>query len=123
MVRNREASVTTFVQEELSDARLRTQELTAAIQEVLELIDDSKSKDHLYEVAGHLIESIPVKLLKVQKALDATAYAINGLDQQELKYSIRKDKLDDLDRVLEDVRVRMPRRSGLDKYEVYEANE
>lgn len=116
MARNRKSSVTTFVQEELSDARLRAEELKVCIQKVLDLVESSSAKDHLYEVAGHLITDVPVKLIKLIKALDATAYAINGLDSQELKYSLRQDKLDALDQVLEEVRVKIPKRSVLDKY-------
>lgn len=123
MARNHRSSVTTFIQEELSDARLRAEELKVAIQKALDLVEASGSKDHLYEVAGHLINDIPLKLVKLTKALDATAYAVNGLDLQELKYSIRKDKLDALDQVLEDVRVKLPKRSVLDKFEGLEDNE
>lgn len=123
MARNHSSSVTTFVQEELSDARLRAEELKVAIQKALDIIEESSAKDHLYEVAGHLITDIPIKLLKLTKALDATAYAINGLDSQELKYSIRRDKLDALDQILEEVRVKIPRRSILDKFEGMEDNE
>ena len=123
MARNRQSSVTTFVQEELSDARLRAEELKVAIQKALDLIEASRAKDHLYEVAGHLITDVPVKLVKLIRALDATAYAINGLDSQELKYSLRQDKLDALDQVLEEVRVKIPRRSVLDKYMGAEGDE
>lgn len=118
MAHDKRASVTAYVQEELSDARLRAIELQDAIQKALDIIDQSDSKDHIYEVAGHLVDSMPVALVKLIKALDATAYAINGLDSEELKFNIKRDKLDDLDRVLDSVRVRIPRRSVLDKYDV-----
>ena len=108
----RTAGVTVYVQEELSDARLRCDELKNYIVKTLDLVNASPKKDHFYGVAGDLIEAIPDTLLKLEKALEATALAMNKIDYEELRSSIRPEKVDELERVLDDVRMRMPRRTS-----------
>lgn len=108
----RKANVTIYVQEELSDARLRCDELKRGLVRVLDLVNQSEQKDHLYAVAGDLIHSFPDTLLKLEKALEATALAVNKLDYEELRQVLRPEKVDELERVLEEVRVNIPRRTG-----------
>jgi len=105
-------SATIYIQEELSDARLRCNELKNYIVKVFDLVNASEKKDHFYAVAGDLIESIPSTLLKLEKSLDATALAVNKIDYEELRMTLRPEKVDELERVLEDVRLRIPRRTG-----------
>jgi hypothetical protein len=111
MVR-RNASVTIYIQEELGDARLRLDELKGQIVRALELVNASDHKDHLYAVAGDIIHSIPENLIRLERALQATAMAVNKVDYEELRQILRPEKVDDLERVLEEVRIRIPRRTG-----------
>lgn len=97
-----------YVQEELSDARLRCSELKRMIAGVLEIVNESDQKDHLYAVAGDVIVSIPDVLLRLEKALEASALAVNKLDYEELRQSLRPEKVESLERVLDDVRLRLP---------------
>ncbi len=99
-------SVTTYLIEELGDARLRCDQLVRYISEAVRLIDKSPKKDHFFEVAGHLIEGIPVAAFKLEKSLQAVALAAGKLDYEELKQELRPEKVQQLEKVLEEVRIR-----------------
>lgn len=101
-----------YVQEELSDARLRCSELKRMISGVLDIVNKSDQKDHLYAVAGDVIISIPDTLLRLEKALEASALAVNKLDYEDLRQSLRPEKVESLERVLDEVRLRLPHRRG-----------
>ena len=106
------ASATLYVQEELSDARLRCDELKRMMAKIFDLINDSNYSDHFYAVAGDIIHGAPETLLKLERALEAAAMAVDKIDYEEIRQLIRPEKVDALERVLEEVRVRIPRRTG-----------
>lgn len=108
----RTAGATIYIQEELSDARLRADELKGYIVRALDLVNGSSHKDHFYAVAGDMIHAIPETMLKLERALQAASMAVNKLDYEEMRQVIRPEKVDELERVLEDVRIRIPRRTG-----------
>lgn len=108
----RQASATIYVQEELSDARLRCDQLKHYMVAALDLIHASNQVDHFYAVAGDMIHAVPETLLKLERALDAAAMAVDKIDYEEIKQILRPEKVDELERVLEEVRVRIPRRTG-----------
>ena len=110
MSNHRVASGLIYVQEEISDARLRCDELKNYIAHVMELIEDSDKKDHFYAVAGDMIQAIPQTVMLLEKALQASALAVNKIDYDELKLSLRPEKVEELERVLERVRIKMPKR-------------
>jgi len=110
---HRTAGATIYIQEELSDARLRLDELKNYIVRALELVNASNQRDHLYAVAGEIIHAIPETILKLERSLQATAMAVNKLDYEELRQILRPEKVDELERVLEEVRMRIPRRTGV----------
>jgi len=112
MSTRRKAGATVYVQEELSDARLRTDQLKHMIVRALDMVNESEKSDYLYAVAGDLIYGIPDALTKLEKALDAAALAVNKIDYEEIRQTLRPEKVDELERVLDDVRVRIPRRTG-----------
>ena len=112
MSSSKTASATLYIQEELSDARLRTDELKHYIVRALDLVHKSNQRDHLYEVAGDIIHAVPECLLKIERALGAASMALNKVDYEEQRQILRPEKVDELERVLEEVRLRMPRRMG-----------
>lgn len=103
---------TVFIQEELSNARRQCEALKRAMVKALDLIHASKKADHFYEVAGDVIHAAPQALLELERALNTTALAVDKLDYEELRQVLRPDRVDELERVLEDVRIRIPRRTG-----------
>lgn len=110
---DRQAGTTTHLVEELGDARLRCEQLVAYVTEALRLIELSSQKDHVFEVAGHLIHGVPVTLEKLQKSLQAVALAANRIDYEELRNVLRPEKVDEIEKSLDGVRIRqIQRRSG-----------
>ncbi|HEY8095930.1 MAG TPA: hypothetical protein VIE65_07500 [Methylobacter sp.] len=101
-----------YVQQELSSARRNCETLKYSISQALDLINSSSKKDHFYAVAGDIIQSIPANLLAMEAALDSAAMMVDKLDYEELRQVILPEKVDELERVLEDVRIRIPRRIG-----------
>ncbi len=112
MASHRTAGVTIYIQEELSDARLRADELKNYLVRALDFIHASPQRDHFYAVAGDIIHGAPECMLKLERALQAAAMAVDKFDYEELRNVIRPEKVDELERVLEEVRMRTPRRTG-----------
>jgi hypothetical protein len=109
------SGIIVYLMEELGDARLRCAQLKKHVHDATELIEKSDHRDHFFEVAGNLIYGIPDTLLKLDKALDATALAAARLDYEEIKNGLRPEKADELETALEETRLRyLNRRSGKD---------
>jgi hypothetical protein len=100
------AGATLYLIEELGDARLRCDQLMRYIDEAVKLIEKSSKKDHFMEVAGHLITGMPETAFKLQKSLQAVALAADRIDYEELKQELRPEKVEELERVLKEVRIR-----------------
>jgi hypothetical protein len=112
--RPKTASATVYLMEELGDARLRCDQLVRYLDEATKLIEQSPKKDELVEIAGHLIQGVPETAFKLQKALQAVALAADRLDYEELKQELRPEKVDELERVLQEARIRrVPHRSEI----------
>lgn len=102
----KKAGITVYLMEELTDARLRCDQLKKFVDRAARHIAQSTHRDHFYEVAGDLIYGIPDALFRLDKALDATALAASRLDYEELKQQLKPEKADALEEVLKDVRIR-----------------
>lgn len=104
--RQKKAGAVVYLVEELGDARMRCDQLMRYIAEAMRLVDASQHREHFFEVAGHLIQAVPTTAFKLQKALQAVALAANRIDYEELKTDLRPEKVEQLESVLEDVRIR-----------------
>ena len=103
---NKEAGVLVYLVEELTDARLRCEQLKKFVSQAVRLIAVSPQRDHFYEVAGDTIYGIPDALFKLDKALSATALAASRLDYEELKSQLKPEKVQELEDVLRNTRIR-----------------
>ncbi len=103
---------TIYIQEELSNARRQCESLKRIIVKATCLINASKQVDNFYEVAGDLIYAAPQALVDLERSLNSTALAVDKIDYEELRQVLRPDKVDELEQILEDVRIRIPRRVG-----------
>ena len=107
------SGIVVYLMEELGDARLRTAQLKQYIARALELVEKSEKRDHLFELAADLIHGIPDILFKLDKALDAAAMAAARMDYEEIKQGLKPEKAEELERVLDDVRLHyLKRRSS-----------
>jgi len=105
--------LTVYLVEELGDARLRCNQLKQYIGDAIKMVEKSPHKDHFFEVAGHLIHGIPDTLLRLEKALDAVSLAASRMDYEETKATLRPEKVEELERVLQDVRLKQLSRSSM----------
>ena len=107
------SGIIVYLMEELGDARLRCAQLKRYIKEATDLIEKSDHRDHFFEVAGHLIQGVPDLLMRLDHALDASAMAASRLDYDEIKNGLKPEKAEELENVLQDVRLRyLNRRSN-----------
>jgi len=102
----KEAGITVYLMEELTDARLRCEQLKKFVAQAVRLVAQSSHRDHFYEVAGDVIYGLPDSLFKLDKALAATALAASRLDYEELKSQLKPEKVTELEDVLRNVRLR-----------------
>lgn len=102
----KEGGLTVYLMEELTDARLRCDQLKRYVAEAVKMVNESEKRDHFFEVAGNLLYGIPEALFKLDKALDATALAATRMDYEELKQQLKPEKADELEQVLNEVRIR-----------------
>lgn len=112
MTRLKTAGATIYLQEEVSNARLHCDELKNLAVRALDLINASQQREHFYSVAGDIIHGVPQALMKLERSLNAAAMAVNKIDYEELRQVLRPEKVDELERVLDEVRMRIPRRTG-----------
>ena len=103
---------TVYLQEELSTARLHTENIKHLIVKAYDLINASENRDHFFAVAGDIIYSLPREVESLERALNSSAMAVNKIDYEEIRQVLRPEKIDELERILEDVRLKIPRRTG-----------
>jgi len=103
-----------YLMEELGDARLRCEDVKGYVDRARVLCDNSTHRDHLIEVAGDIVHGLPEALLKLDKALAATAMAAARMDYEIMASELRPQKADELDAVMTDLRQkRLPRKSAI----------
>ncbi len=100
------AGITVYLLEELGDARLRCAQLKKLVSDAQDLIEKSEQRDHIFEIAAHLIHGIPDNLFRMEKALGAAAMAAARLDYEEIKLNLKPEKVEELENVLQDARLR-----------------
>lgn len=66
-------------------ARVEVHRLHQLVNKVLELVESSPEKAHLYRVAGDLIVNFPKCIEKIEEELDETSYALSVMGKDHLK--------------------------------------
>jgi hypothetical protein len=117
-VQKKASGIAIYLLEELGDARLRCAQLKKYIDEAVTLINKSEHRDHFFETAAHLIYGIPDTLLRMDKALSAAALAASKLDYEEIKEELRPEKVEELEKALEEVRVKRVQRQSEEKIKI-----
>ena len=70
--------------EGVSMARIETHRLQHLVNRAKQLVDTSKEKDHLYQVAGDLILAFPQRMDHLIVALDRTSLALSKMGEEFL---------------------------------------
>jgi hypothetical protein len=113
---DKQSGILVYLQEELTDARLRCEQLKQFVSQAVRIVGQSAEKDHFYEVAGDILYGLPEALFKLDKALDATALAASRLDYEELRSQLKPEKVTELETALRNVRLRqIDRRAPLNQ--------
>ena len=103
-------------------ARVEVHRLHLLLNKVLELVESSPQKEHLYQVAGDVIVSFPKGLEKIEQQLDETAYALSVMGKDHLSDRLPLSRRNVVDQTVEGAKafgVSMPRTSAervLEKY-------
>lgn len=108
----RTAGATIYIQDELSEARVCVDELKHYIVQALDLVNKSNKKEHFYATAGEIIHAVPTLILKIEQSLALAMMATNKVAEEEDRQVLKPESIDRLEKVLEEVRVRYPRRTG-----------
>lgn len=66
-------------------ARVEVHRLHQLVAKVLRLVEKSPEKEHLYQIAGDLITSIPKRIERIEQQLDETGYALSLMGKEHLK--------------------------------------
>lgn len=71
--------------EGVTAARIEAHRLRAMVSRVLQLVETSEAKEHLYQVAGDVIIAAPSRMEVLEKHLDRTSYALSVLGEESLR--------------------------------------
>jgi hypothetical protein len=69
----------------VASARIEAHRLRQMVSRVLELVEESDAREHLYEVAGDLIQGAPSRIEALERYLDRTSYALSALGEDHLR--------------------------------------
>jgi len=106
----------------VNTARVEVHRLHQLLNKVLELVESSPQKEHLYQVAGDLIVNFPKCVEKIEHQLDETGYALSVMGKDHLKDRLPLSRRNIVDQTVEGARAfgaPMPRTSAervLEKY-------
>lgn len=71
--------------EGVASARVEAHRLRNHLSRALKLVEASPAKDHIYEVAGDILLSVPRRLEALELDLDRTSYALSVLGEDTLR--------------------------------------
>jgi len=88
-VQNREATSSqaawALLTEGVAASRLDAHRLQHLTARVLAMVEKSPAKEHLYQVAGDIIQAVPARLEALERNLDRTSYALAVLGEDHLR--------------------------------------
>lgn len=73
-----------LIMEGVTRARIESHRMRHMINRVLKMVEDSEEREHLYQVAGDVIEGFPDRHDKLDIALDRTALALATMGKEFL---------------------------------------
>ena len=86
--------------EGVSSSRLKVHRLKQMIRRALALVESSEQKDHLYAVAGDLIQGMPSVIDTLETDLDRTSLALSKMGDNFLSARLSKEDKDTVDNSL-----------------------
>ncbi len=77
-------AVWALLTEGVTRARLESHRIQHMVNRAIKLVEDSEEKEHLYQIAGDMIVSIPDRLDQLNIALDRTGLALSKMGEEFL---------------------------------------
>jgi hypothetical protein len=105
------ASATSYLQEEVSNARQYCDEIKQYTARAIELVNASTYKDHLYAIAGDVVYGMPDLVEKLEKSLNTAAMVLNTIDNDELQQILPQDEIKKLENALDNIRLKAPQKT------------
>ena len=68
-----------LLMEGVTEARVELHRLKHLTSRCMKLVESSTSRDHLYQVAGDIIQDVPKRISRIENVLDRTALALSGM--------------------------------------------
>lgn len=82
--------------ESVTKAKSVCGELQVLSERAQELVELSSEKDHLYEVAGDIIQGVPTTLTDLNSALDKALFVSASILQEDLKNKLPFDDVESM---------------------------
>lgn len=98
-----------LVMEGLASARVESHRLRQIIHRALDLVESSEAKEHLHQMAGDLIQAVPVRMDALDNDLDRTLLAMSDMGKDFLRARLPFSDKTMVDETLEGVPVAGPR--------------
>lgn len=73
-----------LLMEGITEARVELHRLKHLTTRCMKLVESSARRDHLYQVAGDIIQDVPKRISRIENVLDRTALALSGMGDKFL---------------------------------------
>lgn len=93
----------TVIQAGVSDARVSAYRLRQFIHSALQKVEQSKAKESIYRAAGDVVVGIPAVLDSLDRSLNQAQYALNSLQQRDLRKTLPLDDVQIIDKAVQGV--------------------
>lgn len=97
--------------EGVTSARLEAHRMKHLIERAVKLVEASEQRDHLYQVAGDIIQALPKRLTALEIDLDRTALALSKMGDEFLSARLPLEDKTMLDEAIEPAGVHRERHS------------
>ena len=84
-------------------ARIEAHRIHQLLTKVMELVEKSPAKEHLYQVAGDLIVNLPKRIENLESQLDETSYALTVMGKDHLRDRLPLSRRNLVDETVEGV--------------------
>jgi len=74
-----------LIMEGVASSRVEAHRLQKLLAKAKQLVDQSPHREHVYQVAGDLIMSVPAVVERLERILDRTSYALAIIGEEHLK--------------------------------------
>ncbi len=98
----------------VSKTRISTHRLRQFLHSVLQQVEDSKAKEHIYSVAGDAIIGVPSLLDDIDRELNNLSYTLASMTRRDLKKQISSTDLQTLDQAIKNIPDVMSKQADLD---------